>query len=93
MHALSLCLCLISAACLSCLSQLLVSVLFNAVPTNTENFKGAGGFMKLFNCLHANCVQLLCHTFVILCILKLSIYGGHCLLVKQLGQEKEESKE
>jgi len=48
--------------------------------------------MKPFNCLHANCMQLLRHTFVILCILKLSVHGGHCLHVKQHGQEKEESK-
>ena len=74
-------------------SQLLVSVLFIAIPTNTENFKGAGGFMKLFNCLHANRMQLLCHMFVILCMLTLSIYGSHCLCLKQHGQEKEESKE
>jgi len=49
--------------------------------------------MKPFNCLHANRMRLLRHKFVILCILELSVYGGHCLRVKQHGQEKEESKE
>jgi len=56
-------------------------------------FKGAGGFMKPFNCLHANRMRLLHHMFVILCILELSVYGDYCLRVKQHGQEKEESKE
>ena len=49
--------------------------------------------MKPFNCLHTNRMQLLRHTFVILCILKLSVHGGHCLYVKQHGQEKEKSME
>jgi len=49
--------------------------------------------MKPFNCLHANHMQLVRHTYVILRILELSVYGGHCLRVKQHGKKKEESKE
>ena len=58
-----------------------------------RRIKGAGGFLKPFKCLHANHMRLLCHTSVIARILELSVYGGHCLCVKQHGQEKEESEE
>jgi len=46
--------------------------------------------MKPFNCLHANRMRLLHHTFAILRILELSVYGGHFLRVKQHGEESKE---